>query len=84
MANPAFPQEGGVTVGSVLNTNEWGVIDSLAAGAQSWVGSEGRETETRRETERDLHQADEVHPEARLHPGLPASAEHPVQLKSLQ
>lgn len=53
VANPTFPQEGGVTVGSVLNTNEWGVIDSLAAGAQTWVSSGGRETETDRLRNRD-------------------------------
>lgn len=51
VANPAFPQEGGVTVGSVLNMNEWGVIDSLAAGAQTWAGSGGRETVTDRQTD---------------------------------
>lgn len=71
VANPSFPQEGGVTVGSVFNTNEWGAIDCLAAGTQTWMGNGGgRETETDRltekqrhtQTEGDLHQADESAP----------------------
>lgn len=50
VANPSSPQEGGVTVGSVFNMNEWGVIDCLAAGTQTWMGN--GEAEKQRQTDR--------------------------------
>lgn len=52
VANPSSPQEGGVTVGSVFNTNEWGVIACLGAGAQTWMVNERRgEKHTDRQTD---------------------------------
>jgi hypothetical protein len=95
-AGPSFPLKVGMTVGSVFNRNECSVIDRRAVGAQTWMGNERgrgvgggegmeegqRDTHTHRDRETYIRLI-KVHPSAQLHPGLPASSERAVQLKSL-
>lgn len=93
-AGPSFPQEVGMTVGTVFSRNECSVIDCSAVQwvhRQGWVMSgegevgEGAMADRKAHTQsqRDLHQADQRVPPCLAPSASPASSEHAVQLKSL-
>lgn len=63
-AGLSLPQKVGMTVGSVFNRNECGIIDCSAVGAQTWMGNErGRGVgggEGREGAQRDIHTCTET------------------------